>query len=43
MLAYLKIMEGKLINMLSTATAVRKIDNANKKGYKRKIYKEKIK
>ena len=30
---YLKIMEWKLIDMLSTPTFVRKINNANYKGY----------
>lgn len=33
MLEYLKVMEQKLIDMLSTPTVVRKINNGNYKGY----------
>ena len=33
MLDYLKIMEHKLIDMLSTPTIIRKVNNSNCKGY----------
>ena len=41
-LDYLKIMEGKIINMLCTDTVVRKINNANNKGYIKKKLNEEI-
>ena len=42
MLNYLKIIEWKLIDMFSTPSVVRKIHNANYKGYVNKKLNEEI-
>ena len=42
MLVYLKIIELKLINMLSTSSVLRKISNANYKGYVNEILNEEM-
>ena len=42
MLVYLKIIELKLINMLSTSSVFRKISNANYKGYVNEILNEEM-